>query len=563
MPVDENTVLVDLDNLVKSVPQNALRTTVDELGKAFDNAGPSLQHLIDRGNEVIKAFQGNLAQTISLIEDAKTVLGTQIDVSGAFQSFASNIAAVSDTLRSSDPDIRRLLSNGVLSATELNALIKDNQSDLGSLIANVVTLGQIQLARLPGLDELLTLYPRVLSTGERVVQDPAKGARFGLDLDQFPVCTKGYAPTSTQHVPDGSAAQQNRPFPLNYSCTEPLSSGTDVRGSRNAPRPAGDTTDPALGGYAYGQASYLGSANGKVVDGAAFDPEQRPGLRAERPAVPDGRERRAGRGTRRQFVEIPPPSTPDVMRTAMTADPQQTTAPRRSGLAKLRGTPVLDPPELDELTEAPPAEASVFAPEPVLVPPASTVDLVKRPPAGAPKGPRGTRRMRRAVVALAVVAALLLTGVLLLGDRLSGGSKAAGGAAAATGSATDSADRLAALRAAHDFTVSFFTYDYRDVAAYFKRIEAASTGTFRTDFVSKEKTLKTVLANLKTVATGQVPDGGAGIFALADGKAVAFVAANMNASNAVTKNGQQRYRVKLSLQKVKDAWLVTDFQEVL
>ena len=116
VPVDENTVLVDLNNLVKSVPQDALRTTVDELGKAFDNAGPALQHLIDRGNEVIKAFQGNLAQTISLIEDAKTVLGTQIDVSSAFQSFASNIAAVSDTLRSSDPDIRRLLDNGVLSA---------------------------------------------------------------------------------------------------------------------------------------------------------------------------------------------------------------------------------------------------------------------------------------------------------------------------------------------------------------------------------------------------------------------------------------------------------------
>ena len=156
---------------------------------------------------MIKAFQGNLAQTISLIEDAKTVLGTQIDVSGAFQSFASNIADVSDTLRSSDPDIRRLLDNGVLSATELNALLKDNQSNLGSLLANLVTLGQIQLARLPGLDELLTLYPRVLSAGERVVQDPSKGARFGLDLDQFPVCTKGYAPASTQQ----RAGRQRRP----------------------------------------------------------------------------------------------------------------------------------------------------------------------------------------------------------------------------------------------------------------------------------------------------------------------------------------------------------------
>ena len=44
---------------------------------------------------------------------------------------------------------------------------------------------------------------------------------------------------------------------------------------------------------------------------------------------------------------------------------------------------------------------------------------------------------------------------------------------------------------------------------------------------------------------------------------MAFVAANLNASNAVTKNGEKRYRVKLSMQKVKGAWLVTDFEQVL
>ena len=249
----------------------------------------------------------------------------------------------------------------------------------------------------------------------------------------------------------------------------------------------------------------------------------------------------------------------------MTADPQQATAPQRSGLAKLRGTPVLDPPDSRQVDEPPPTSSAATA---TLV---AEQCLPRRwPPStwssgrpARPKPPRGDRRMRRLLVALGVVAALLLTGVLLLGDRLTGGSKGSSGKAAAAASAPDSADRLAALRAAHDFAVSFFTYDYRNINAYFKRIEAASTGSFRSDFVSKEGTLKTVLASLKTVATGQVPDGGAGIFALADGKAVAFVAANMNASNAVTKNGQQRYRAKLSLQKVKGAWLVTDFEEVL
>lgn len=248
----------------------------------------------------------------------------------------------------------------------------------------------------------------------------------------------------------------------------------------------------------------------------------------------------------------------------MTADPQQTTAPRRSGLAKLRGTPVLDRPDprdLEELTAPPPAPLEPPVVEAVPQALRTTVDLVKRP--ATPKPPLRERRILRGVIALAVVAALLLTGVLLLGDRLTGSSKASGGSTASAASPADSADRLAALRAAQNFTVSFFTYDYRNVGAYLKRIESASTGSFRSDFVSKEGTLKTVLASLKTVATGQVPDGGAGIFALADGKAVAFVSADMNASNAVTKNGQKRYRAKLSLQKVNGAWLVNDFEEVL
>ncbi len=258
----------------------------------------------------------------------------------------------------------------------------------------------------------------------------------------------------------------------------------------------------------------------------------------------------------------------------MSFDPQQTGPSRRSGLAKLRGTPVLDRPESAESPEAPELEeltppvaadapeAAPVAEAPVAGPEAPTVDLVKRPPVGSPTAARTSRRLRRAVIALAVVAAVLLTGVLLLSDRLTGGSKGAGKAGSAS-SAADSADRLAALRAAHDFTTSFFTYDYRNIPAYFRRIEAASTGSFRSDFVSKEGTLKTVLTSLKTVATGQVPDNGAGIFSLSGDKAVAMVAANMNASNAVTKNGQQRYRAKLSLQKVKGAWLVTDFEEVL
>ena len=61
------------------------------------------------------------------------------------------------------------------------------------------------------------------------------------------------------------------------------------------------------------------------------------------------------------------------------------------------------------------------------------------------------------------------------------------------------------------------------------------------------------------MATGQVPDSGAGLSPAERNNATVLVAANLNASNAVTKNGQKRYRVKITLQRIKGVWLVTNF----
>jgi len=206
--------------------------------------------------------------------------------------------------------------------------------------------------------------------------------------------------------------------------------------------------------------------------------------------------------------------------------------------------------------DAPPGTAEEAQP--------GTIDSTEAPT--APTSPADkkpfSRRLLAALVALVVAVAVLLGFVVSGWDNLTGNSSGRS-SASATGSQANSDARLVALRAARQFAVSFFTYDYRNIDAYLRRIEAASTGGFRSDFVSKEKTLKTVVAQLKTVAKGSVPDAGAGIFALSGNTAICFVAADFNASNAVTKNGQERYRVKLTLQLVKGQWLVSDFQEVV
>jgi phospholipid/cholesterol/gamma-HCH transport system substrate-binding protein len=269
--------LVHANDLVRTIPKGDLVTVVDELGKAFNGLGPDLQRVIDRGNEVITAFQSNLPQTIRLIEEGRVVLNTQIDVSPQFLTFAHDIADVADTIRASDADLRRLLDNGAAAAPELNRLMSDLRPELPYFLGNLIALGQIQAARLPGLDQLLVLYPKVIDGAYASLADPKKGSKFGLVGDQFPVCTNGYLPKSQQTTATDARPPDGAPAPLNLGCKEPINSPIDVRGSRNVPRPAGDTTDPALGGYDYGNASApsssgYGNANGNGTPADAADP---------------------------------------------------------------------------------------------------------------------------------------------------------------------------------------------------------------------------------------------------------------------------------------------------
>ncbi|HVB27435.1 MAG TPA: hypothetical protein VNE21_05940, partial [Mycobacteriales bacterium] len=222
---------------------------IDELGKAFANTGPDLRRLIQQGDALTQAAQLNLPQTIKLIDDGKTVLDTQRATSGDLQTFAANLASFSQQLVTSDPALRGVLDNGVVSAQQLQGLLQDNQTELPVLLDNLVTLSGIQEARIPGLKTILVLYPPNVANGFFTA---ASGyAHFGLVTTSAPTaCTSGYGST-TQHP--NTPAGWGKPANLNTYCTAPNQAPTgasDVRGAALAPRPPGDTTaGPPPGGY--------------------------------------------------------------------------------------------------------------------------------------------------------------------------------------------------------------------------------------------------------------------------------------------------------------------------
>lgn len=251
-PLPTTTLLTNLNELVNSVDRDNLRTVVDEMGKAFRGTGPDMGRIIDTSNSFIETADKHFGVTAQLIRDGRTVLQTQVDSESAIRTFSTNLALLSDTLVRSDKDIRRVIDSGDTAANTLRDFIQDNRALIGQMLSNFVTNGEITVARLPGVEQVLVLYPYVVEGGYTVVaKDPVSGlydAHFGLIMTQDPpVCTHGYETTNKR------PPQDLEEVPLNTAahCAEPAGQSS-ARGAQHAPAPRNRapvvaTYDPGTG----------------------------------------------------------------------------------------------------------------------------------------------------------------------------------------------------------------------------------------------------------------------------------------------------------------------------
>ncbi|WP_405062157.1 MCE family protein [Kribbella sp. NBC_01505] len=261
IPIDTTELLLNLDQLVNSVDQDSLRTTVKELGTALKGKGTDLQKIIDSSGRLIDDADANILQTIKLINDGDTVLATQVASGDAIKTWAKNLALLSDTLVSSDANLRKVIDQGSAASTQITGLIQDNSADIAVLLGNLLTVSQLTAVRLDAVEQLLVVYPAV-SMGGYVVpaKDPGTGhydAHFGLVLGLTPpACRAGYSkdnwrvPQDTADTPAKKAA-----------CTASPSSGTNVRGAQNAPSPS-SRPDRNRTGYGIGYDPATGEAGG-------------------------------------------------------------------------------------------------------------------------------------------------------------------------------------------------------------------------------------------------------------------------------------------------------------
>ncbi|MFF5261172.1 MCE family protein [Actinomadura viridis] len=278
-PAPVTELLKAANDFTASVPLESMRVVVDEFYQAFNGQGPNLQALMDAQNEFIRAAEANIEPTSRLINDGELALRTQNQEAAALKAFGANARLLARQLRDSDADLRRLIAVAPQASGELTGLLRDLDPSLSVVIANLLTVSDLAVTRVDGLEELMVRLPAVVAAGSTVIDDGT--LRFGMATTFFnPLpCTRGYGGTTYRN---GLNTTAGPPLNTGARCGMPASSGVNVRGSANAPK--GGVPEPARpGSLTAGPAAGLPGALGLPgVTGREPDMGDLLGLRGER-----------------------------------------------------------------------------------------------------------------------------------------------------------------------------------------------------------------------------------------------------------------------------------------
>lgn len=232
-PPIENLLRTGRD-FAASVPEEDLRTVIDEAYEASRGAGENLGQLIETSREFVEIADQNFLVTQGLIENADRVLTTQQESAESIKGFSADLDLFAAALRDADTDLRTLIANSPAAAQEMNALFEQVGTPLGTLMANLITPAQVFGINAAGVEDALIRVPEAVSVGWAI--NGSKGLNLGLAqtyFDPLP-CVAGYGGTAMR---DGLDTSAGRPFNTSAGCTADPASGTNVRGPRSITNP--------------------------------------------------------------------------------------------------------------------------------------------------------------------------------------------------------------------------------------------------------------------------------------------------------------------------------------
>lgn len=241
VPPNISSLLDAANRGVEAIPNGNLKTVIDESYTAFGGLGPEFRRLVQGATSLAIDADKNRDALVSLIDDSKPVLDSQIDTSDSVQAWAAHLATITDQLHTQDAPLAGLLEKGPGALEEARSLVDELKPTLPTLLANLVSVEKVAVVYQPAIEQLLVLLPQgVATTAAGMVPDlntktDYRGfyLSFNLNLNLPPPCTTGFLPAQQKRGPAFEDAPPRAPGDV--YCRTPQDGMFNVRGAKNYP----------------------------------------------------------------------------------------------------------------------------------------------------------------------------------------------------------------------------------------------------------------------------------------------------------------------------------------
>lgn len=241
IPADIGNLLDATNRALEAIPQENLRTVVDEADKAVSGLGPELSRIVNGSTSLAIEAGKNVDSITQLIDQSPAVLNSQVQTADSIATWAQRLASITGQFKAQNAAFAELLQLGGPALDEGRALFDRFAPALPVLLANMVSLGEIAVVYRHDIEQLLVLFPQgtalmsAIAVADSDLKTPYRGIYldFKLNMNLPPPCNTGFLPIKQQRIPT-EVDYPERPAGELY-CRVPQDSDLNVRGVRNIP----------------------------------------------------------------------------------------------------------------------------------------------------------------------------------------------------------------------------------------------------------------------------------------------------------------------------------------
>jgi phospholipid/cholesterol/gamma-HCH transport system substrate-binding protein len=239
VPPDINGLLDAANRGLRAIPQDDLKTIIDEADIAIGGLGPEISRIVQGSTALALDARANLDALNTVIDQSGPLMDSQSATADSVRGWAAHLATISGQLQSQNSAVAGIVDKAPAAINEAQQLVEQLRPTLPILLANLVSLGHVALTYQQSLEQLLVLLPQgiALMQGITVANNntdhPAVYLDFNLNINLAHSCTTGFLPSQEIRPPTFQDAPDR--VKADLYCRIPQDSRNDVRGGRNYP----------------------------------------------------------------------------------------------------------------------------------------------------------------------------------------------------------------------------------------------------------------------------------------------------------------------------------------